>query len=276
MKRYISVILCVILFVSFPALTAASETLPLIIDNGDILSNEEERLLEAEAAALQKEFAVDVVIHTLDSLYGKNISAYADDYYDSVGYSEDGILLVLAMQEGEWYISTCGEGIFVLTDYGIQRLSEDFLPYLSAGRYYDGLHVYLKTLPEYFEAFRAGSPVDGYADYSGDYYHGQQDDTVYYNGSGKPNIPLSMVIGLVAATISILIMRGAMNTKKPKSSAHSYLKNGSYHLRTHQDLFLYSNISKVRRQENSSNGGGGSSVHRSSGGIRHGGGGGKF
>ena len=64
---------------------------------------------------------------------------------------------------------------------------------------------------------------------------------------------------------------------KTGAGAGSYLNDSSYHLRTNQDLFLYSNVTKTRIQQESSNsGGGGSSVHTSSSGSTHGGGGGKF
>ena len=51
---------------------------------------------------------------------------------------------------------------------------------------------------------------------------------------------------------------------------------GSWKLTQHRDLFLYSNVSKVRKQDPPKNSGGGSSVHRSTSGRSHGGGGGKF
>ena len=276
MKRFISLFLSLafLMLLCFPSVSAAG--LPLIIDDAAILSSSEEASMTAEAEALQKQYGMDIVILTVDSLNGRTMEAFADDYYDSNGYGDDGVILVLAMQEREWYISTCGDGIYALTDFGIGELGDGMLPYLSAGDYGEAFSVYLQSLPQYFDAFRSGTPIDGYADYSGDYYHGAQEEIIYYEDSG-PSILLSMIIGLIVAGITILIMRGSMNSKRPQSGAGSYIKSGSYHLRTQQDLFLYSNISKIRRQENnSSSGGGGSSVHRSGGGRRHGGGGGKF
>lgn len=276
MKKIFSVLLCFVLLCSFTEAVRADESLLFVIDDGYLLSAEEEMQLKTEIHELRKKYGFDVVILTLESLEGSRIETFADHYYDSVNYSEDGVLLVLSMEEREWYISTCGDAIYALTDYGISRLGEEILPYLADGMYYEAFTVYLQELPEYFDAFLSGSPIDGYADYSGDYYHGMQEDVLYYENSSGPNIFLSGIIGLVVAAIAILIMRNSMNSKRRQSSAISYMKNGSYHLRTHQDLFLYSNTSKIRRQENNNSGGGGSSVHRSSGGRHHGGGGGKF
>ena len=135
--------------------------------------------------------------------------------------------------------------------------------------------MFLDALPQYFEAYENGEPIDGYADYSGDYYHGDQEEVVYYEEEFTPSVELSVLLGLIVAGISVLIMRSGMNTKRPKRSASDYMQKNSFHMRQQQDLFLYSNLSKVRKQEPKSSGGG-SSVHRSSGGSRHGGGGGKF
>lgn len=277
MKRYISLLLAAVLAMLFPFAVSSAGELPYIIDDAALLSTEEQLLLEEMAAGLQNNYGYDVVILTVDFTDGSTIQNFADNFYDTSGYSDNGVLLVLSMSAREWYISTCGDVIFALTDYGISQLGEAMLPYLSEGLYFDAFSVYLRSLPEYFDAFLRGAPLDGYADYSGDYYHGDQEEILYYDSSDAPNYFLSVIIGLIAAAITVLIMRSTMSNKKPQRSAASYLKSGSYRLRTHQDLFLYSNISKVRRQENSSShSGGGSSVHRSAGGRRHGGGGGRF
>lgn len=260
----------------------AADTRSLIVDEADILYPSEEQELEAMARALGDSFSLDVVILTVNSLMGKDAQHFADDFYDGNGYgvgaSGDGILFLLAMEERQWYISTCGDTVYAITDYAVEQLGETAVWYFSDGSYFSGFYAYLEELAEYMEAYAAGAPMDGYADYSGDYYHGDREEVVYYEESSGPNVMLSFGIGLVAATVAILVMRSTMNTKKSQRAAYVYLKKGSFRLRTHQDLFLYSNVSKVRKQQNTSSGrsGGGSSVHRSSGGRRHGGGGGRF
>lgn len=273
---------CLILFLFFlPSIflnTAASEHLPLVIDKAGLLSVTEETALEEKAKALQREYGMDVVILTVDSLNGKSAQNYADDYYDRSGYGSDGLLFLLAMSERDWYISTCGDAIDALTDYGIQQLGEQAVGYLSDGDYYGGFDAFLTSLPAYFSAWQNGKPIDGFADESGDYYHGDREETIYYQQPRHVNIWISLVIGAVVGAVVVVIMRASMNTKRSQRSAGTYMQDGSYHLRTHQDLFLYSNVSKVRIQQESSgsSSGGGSSVHHSSSGRSHGGGGGKF
>ena len=280
-KRTISIILCLMLLSVLVLNVSAESNLPMVTDSAGLLSGEERIELEEKAQDLRAEYDMDVVILTVDSLGGKSAQDYADDYYDDNGYgygeNYSGILFLLAMEEREWYISTCGDAIYAVTDYGVEQLGETVVPFLSTGLYYEAFTTYLVLLQDYFDAYQDGRPIDGHADYSGDYYRGERDEVLYSDtGRTHASFPIALIIGLVAATVTILIMRASMNTKRPQRSAGVYLRSGSYHLRTHQDMFLYSRVHKVRRQQNNNSSGGGSSVHRSSGGRSHGGGGGRF
>lgn len=272
---------CLVLLLSLSVSVSAEADLPYVIDNACLLLREEETSLEEKIQTLRQEYAMDIVIVTVESLGGATPQDYADDYFDDNGYGygadRSGVLLLLCMEKQAWYISTSGDAIYALTDYGIQQSMQPALTFFSPGGYYLGFDTWLDTLPAYFDAYRNGTPIDGYADDSGDYYHGDRESVVHYESKRSPNIILSIVIGLVAAALAIWGMIAAMNTKRQQHGAGSYLKAGSYHLRTQRDFFLYSNVSKTARpSESSSHSGGGSSVHHSSSGRSHGGGGGKF
>ena len=277
-RKYICFLLTVLLLVSLTITAAASENLWRVIDNADLLNTAEESAHEETIRLLRERYNMDVVILTVDSLDGKRPQEFADDYYDENGYGcgeeKSGLLLLISMEERDWYISTCGNAFYALTDYGIQCLGEELVSGFALD-YDAGFRMFLNALPEYFDAWEKGAPIDGYADYSGDYYHGDREEVLYYEEPFTPSIRLSFILGIIVAGISVLIMRFGMNTKRPQRSAAGYMQENSYRMYQHQDLFLYSNVSKVRRQENKPSGGG-SSVHRSSGGSRHGGGGGKF
>lgn len=258
-------------------LPAGAQTIPLVVDEADLLLAEEITALENLSAELADQYDVHAVILVTDSLNGKSAQDYADDYYDNGGYLEDGVIFLLSMAEREWYISTCGSMIYALTDYGIQQIGEGSVSYFSDGLWYDGFHYFLTTLPTYLDALEAGTPIDGFADYSGDYYHGDQEEVIYYEEEFTPWFALSLFCGIVVATITVLVMRLGMNSKRAQRCATAYLSDGSWNLTQNRDLFLYSKVTKTRKQENTTTRtGGGSSVHRSSGGRSHGGGGGRF
>ncbi len=287
MKQKVFALCLAFLAALLPAASAASE-LPMVADNAGLFSDSQRDALEEKAQALRTEYEMDVVILTVSSLDGKTAKTYADDYFDSNGYGYgskgSGFLFLLAMEERDWYITTCGDAVYALTDISIQRLGETIVvPYLSDGTYYEAFNAYLDALPSFLSGFQAGIPTDGRENDSADYYHGQQDTVAYYREKAAPNLLISVVIGAVSAAAVIVIMRTSMNTKRQQRSAGNYLRAGSFRLQTRQDLFLYSSTSKVRRQETSRGGsggrggpGGGTSIHGGGGGRNHGGGGGKF
>ena len=276
MIRKFTAILLTVLVLSCLVFSVSASELSRVTDDAHLLLPDEVAYLEELAATIGDQYGIDAVILTVDSLEGQPAQYRANDFYDYSGYGEDGVLFLLAMEEREWYISTSGSMRYALTDYGIQQVGESTLPYLGEGLWFDGFCAYLSALPEYLDVYEAGAPIDGYADYSGDYYHGEQEDILYYEEEYTPSFGLSVLCGVAAAGIVILIMRASMNSKRAQRGAGAYLNKGSWRLTQQQDIFLYSNVTKTRRQESTSSSGGGSSVHRSSSGRSHGGGGGKF
>lgn len=290
MKKWIVFLLCAALLLPLPFRVCA--TAPKVIDNADLLTSTEEAALEQKAKLITDTYQMDVVILTVWSLDGKSAEAYADDYFDNngygIGYNHSGILFLLSMEYQDWYMSTCGDTTYAITDYGIQSIFEEISWYLADGRYYEAFQTYLDQLELYFDAYSQGQPIDGYKDpYEGpgSYYPGSYEDIVYYGDPIELSLPvkllISLAVGCAVGGISILVMRGQMHTAVAQSGAQSYMKQGSYQLYQQQDVFLYQNVSRVRRAQSSSGGsrshsGGGSRVHRSSSGRRHGGGGGKF
>lgn len=280
MKRKLICLMLTLLLLC-PVLTAFAVE-GRILDNADLLWNDEVAALEEKAKAITEEYGMDVVILTVYEYEGGSIEAFADDFYDvngfGVGEDYSGVILVISMDDREWAISTCGEAIYAITDYGIQSLFEEMAWYLSDDDFYEGFDAYLNALPAYFYAYRQGKPIDGYVggyDGPGSVEIGTKEEVVYYEKT--PPYGLAPVIGLVIAGIAVLVMRSSMNTKRPQRSAVSYLNEETYDLRRQQDIFLYSQVTKVRRQsQNNSGGGGGSSVHHSSSGRSHGGGHGHF
>lgn len=291
MKKYLSILLCAAFLLCLAPHAMAQS--PKIVDDADLLSSSEEEKLEEKAQQLVDKYEMDVVIVTVWSLDGKSAQAYADDYFDYNGYGigpdYSGVLFLLSMEYRDWAISTCGETIYALTDYGIETLFESCKSYLGNDQYYYAFDRYLDELPTYFDAYENGSPIDGfhYNDYD-DYTIYDPDnsgETVYYDPQPDAAdvvkmVLIALMIGIAAASVTLLIMRMNMNTFRQQSNATTYLPSGAFHLTHNQDVFLYSRVTKTRRDTDSSGGsrrsGGGSSTHRSSSGRSHGGRSGKF
>lgn len=278
-RKQICTLLLALILTVFP-LTVFADSLPPVVDKADLLTEKEELRLTEEAEQIRREYGMDAVILTVPSLEGESAKTYAQDYYDSNGYGVgdelSGCLFLLAMEEREWYIVTSGEAIYALTDYALLQQEELVLPYLRQGDYYGAFDQWLESVAVYYDAFQQGEPIDGIVA-DEDRYEGHE-DIVYYEKEPSVNWFLSLAVGLAAGGITVGILRAMMNTRRSNNSAVEYMKEGSYDLRVHKDIFLYSQVSKTRRETNSASGsrGGGSSISRGSSGRSHGGRGGKF
>ena len=296
MKKIIILTLCLLLIVGLIPPVSAKE-MPKIVDKYDLLTSAQEKALEEKAQEITQNHKMDVVIVVVWSLNGKTAEEYADDYFDNNGYGigskHSGTLFLLSMEYRDWAISTCGDSIYALTDYGIELLFESCKGYLSKDQYYKAFDVYLNQLDGFYRAYKEGNPIDGYHNRDVDdyiiYEPNNSAGTVHYRA--KPTtwdmvriIGISLVIGLVIGGIVLFSLRATMNTFAPQSNATSYIPAGGFRFTVRKDTHLYSNVSKVRRETSSSSSsggysrsrGGGSSIHRSSSGRSHGGRSGKF
>lgn len=243
MKKLFSVLI-LLAFVSVLPLAAFAAG-SYVNDSAGLLTFAGIQVLEEECVSFHNEYGMDLAYLTVESLGGRSAVDYADEYFERY-YGPDGVLFLIAWAEREWYISTSGSAIQALSDHDLMAIEEEIIPYLSSGQFDDAFFHFQVILPDYL----ANKPDSDFS------------------------IVFSLLAGGIIAGIVILIMRSSMNTKRPQRSAANYETDGSYHLRQHQDLFLYSNVAKRPRPQNNSSGG--SSVHRSSSGRSHGGRGGRF
>lgn len=243
--------------------------LPRLVDNADLLTDSEESDLLSKLDEISERQQMDVVIVTINSLEGKTATAYADDFYDYNGYgfndTRDGILLLVAMDDREWAISTCGSGIPTFTDAGQEYIVEQFKPDLSDGYYFDAFNTFAELCDDYITQAETDEPYDS-------------------NNMPKEDFPLvrniliALAAGVIIGIIVVLVMASQLKSVGMKRNASDYTVPNSLRLTQNQDLFLYHVVTKrVRpKDDDSSFGGGGSSSHSSSSGSSHGGSSGSF
>ena len=161
MKR-LTVLLAVLLIVFLPVTYAAEPD--RVMDMAGLLTSSEEEELRGQIADIAREYQFDAVIVTADSLNGKTAEEYADDYFDynGYGYGEDydGVLLLISMEYRDWAISTCGRGQEVFTDYGLDRIRDAIVPYLSQGQYYSAFERFLDMTQDYLYEAEVNTPYD--------------------------------------------------------------------------------------------------------------------
>lgn len=237
-----------------------------VVDMADLLNDTEEEVLLSQLDEISERQQVDIAVVTVNSLDGKSPMEYADDFYDYNGYgfgaNNDGILLLVSMEDRDWWISTTGYGIEALTDAGINYISEKFLPMLSDGDYADAFSTYAKLCDEFITQAKNAEPFD-----IGNMPQ-EPFDIVF-------NLSIALLIGLAVAFVITAMMKSQLKSVRFQSEAANYVKKDSMKVTQSKDLFLYRNVDRREKPKESSSSGG-SSTHTSSSGTTHGGGGGKF
>lgn len=241
MKKTVFVLFCILLLV-FPVLAGGQS----IVDNAGLLGQSQLEKLEAAATEIEENYNIDVVILTVETTKGVDAKRYADDYYRSNGYGEEGIILLLVMDSRDWVILPFGSLDEIMTSNDCDNLFASAASYISAGDYADGFGRYLSQLPMYIHP------------------PGPNDVPKDVPEIGK--IGISLLIGCVVAGIVLIVMVTSMRTARPKPSAADYVLRGSFHIHTQRDFYLYSHTTRTKIESNSSGSRGGGS--RSHGGSR--------
>lgn len=266
-KRITAFFLVVVLCLSFGITVFAEGEEPArLVDMADILGESDETRLLNMLEEISKRQQLDIVVVTADALNGKTPMEYADDFYDDNGYGfgaeKDGVLLLVSMEERDWWISTTGYGITAFTDAGIAYISEQFLPALGDGDYAGAFTQFADLCDEFITQARKDKPYD----------IGNLPKAPFNLGF---HICMALFIGFLFAVITTAVMGSKMKSVRFQPAASNYVKNGSMKITESRDLFLYAHVDRRERQKDSHSGGG-SKTHTSSSGTSHGGGGGKF
>ena len=241
-KRFFALLFAVLLCVGLTlTVSAAQPKIAEVVDEADLLTDQQEAALTVRLTEVAGKYDISLVVLTISSRGGASIHSYADDYYDYNGYREDGAVLVLDMSDRKWYVSTKGVCIDKI-DY--EEVGEDILDSLRDDRYYDAFMEFADSCgdqmaPPYLMTF-----------------------------------VICLAIGLVIALIITGSMRSKMKSVRAKGSAADYVCEGSMHVSTSRDLYLYTTHTRTAKPKDNDSSSGGS--HTSSSGSDHGGGGGSF
>ena len=225
--------------------------LPLVVDNADILTDEEEAYFLERCQTFTDEYKCEIAIVTITDLEGKTVQEYADDFYDYNGYgygeNKDGLLCVyLPGEEGSRQLG--------ITTYGTAQENigddeiEDILLAIAGSAKFD----------EFKDAF--------------DWFINMSEEAV------KPVPPLFwLLICLAVGMVIGLIITNSMASKNysvhKKETAADYVRAGTLMITGRNDIFRNTRVAVTPKPKN--NGGKSSdsgSTHTSSSGRSHGGG----
>lgn len=266
------VLFTVLLFTVLPCIPVAAEDSGAegfadeyyrLMDMADLLSDAEEQDLLNALDEVSERQKLEVVIVTIDTLEGADIVSFADDLYEycqfGYGADRDGILLLISMEDRDWYMSTCGYGITAFTDAGIQYIGEQMKDDLSAEKYAAAFRTYIEKCDEFITQARTDKPFDK--------------SSLPRKPLSAIWIPISLIVGILIAVITVSGMKARLKTVRFQPEAKDYVRDGSLQVTQSRDLFLYRTVNRTEKSKDEDSG---SSTHTSSSGTTHGGGGGKF
>ena len=220
-----------------------------LYDDADLLTEEQEAALVQKLEDVSHAHNTQLVIATLPALNNGNIDDFVEYLYDSMdfGYGEtrEGVLLLICMDPREYRIMSNGHAGVAIGPDQVDTLCDFMDLYLPKGSYAAAFHSFADQCGEMLQYYESGSPFQ----------------------VGK-NLAISLVIGLIAGLIVALILKGQLKSVRKQYAAHVYVKQGSMHVDLKQDIFLYRNVTRTKKQkrEESSSSSGSDGTARTKGG----------
>ena len=266
MKRLL-ILLLVLLLLAVPVSAVES----LVQDGEGLLTDTDIVRLEEYYSTFYDAYGFTPAVATVGNFGGLTIEEFAGSYYDVMEYPDDGMLLMVSLEEGQWYILTNGECYHRISDWDAQRIGDELVPMFQDGAFYAAFLQFPDLAAEIFQA-------------NDSIWEEDQESVEVAPATLKKNygktIAISMVVGLVLGFLVVGVMAAMMKTVQRQDHAKDYICPGSMKLTNSRDIYLYSHVSRTPKpKSNSTSGGsysgGGHSSGGRSGGSR-GGAGGRF
>ena len=231
MKKLL-IFLALFLCVLFPA--SAEQR---VFDEAKILSAAQQSELESAIESVRKTYDFDVVLATVPNTAGKDIRYFAADFYDygdfGAGDQHDGIILLIATATRQYTVVNTGRGNRIFGESALDDVEDAIVPSLRQNQYSQAMHAFVQAVAARLEKC---TPL----------------------GRANAALPFLVLIGAAVGLLSALILKGQMKSVRKKTSAHRYVRKGSFHLTRVQDVYLYTTTTRTRIETSSGSRGGGS------------------
>lgn len=243
-----------------------------VYDYASLLTDSEMQSLNEDIEALEEESGWNVYAVTTNDAESKSAVAYADDFFDShSSEQEDGVALLIDMDNREITISTGGEAIRYLTDSRIDSILDDAYTDISDGRYGACFETMLDGVTGYYHA---GIPDGQYN------YDTETGEISVHRELAITELLIALAVAIGAGALVYGIVVGKYRLKF-NTDRYDFRNNGRVKLIVKEDNFINQTVTHRHIPKQTSSGGGGgssnrSSTHRSSSGRSHGGGSRKF
>ncbi len=214
----------------------------LVLDEADLLSDREESELNEKLLDISEEMEAQIIIVTIESMDGGDIDDFVEYLYDEMdfgyGKDKDGVLLLVCMDPREYRILSNGFAGDAIMDDEIDAIGEAIASDLSDGEYADAFDEFANQCSYYLDGYLNGFPFDF-----------------------GTNLLIALGVGLVVGLIVAFVLKGQLKTVRKQERANVYVKSGSMQITSQSDLFLYRDVTRVKKEtEKSSDSGSSRSV----------------
>ena len=241
MKKFICVLFALVMCFTVSVVSFADgEVYPRLVDQGEILTDSEEAELLAKLDSVSVKYGCDLVIITLDTLDGEDVEETSNVLYESLGYADDCLLFLLAMDTRDWAVSKNGFALEAFTNAGFDYIFEKIKSELGNDNYFAAFTAYADLCDDFLAQAKAGNPYT-------------KDNLPKDPFNTGMNLVICVAIGFVIALIATGAMKGQLKSVRFKSEASDYTKKGSLVVNESRDFFLYRTVSYTeKKQDNDS------------------------
>ena len=254
MKRRIVSLFLALMLLSSLALSVCALEIALtedgnsVYDEANLLTSSEEEEIAEVLDDISRDYDAQIVIVTLPEL-DSDPDYFVERLYDTMGFgygkNHDGVLLLVCMDPREYRILSNGAAGDAIEDDAIGAIGDAIVSDLSDGDYADAFLTFAEECEYYLDGYENGFPFP----------------------FGK-NLLIALVVGIVAGLIVVAVLAGQLKSVRKQNQARNYVKSGSMRLTMSNDIFLYRNVQRTKKESSSSSG-----SRSSSGASRHVGGG---
>ena len=235
MKRFLILLLTLALCLSLAISVSAAGAAGIVMDDADLLSQAEEQALTQKLTEVGTAYNAQIIVATVASADGQDPDYMVNDLYDSMGFGygelRDGVLLLVCMDPREYRILSNGYAGNAIDPGVIDTIGDAIVSDLSDGDYADAFEIFADKCGYYLNGYLNGFPFQ----------------------TGR-NLVISLVVGLVLALIVTSILKGQLKSVRKQNQANSYVRDGSMQVTLSRDTYLYSHVSRTKKQSSNSSG----------------------
>lgn len=205
----------------------------VLFDDAHLLSASEQSALNQKLLNISHTHNAQIVIATIDSMDGGDIDDFVEYLYDTMGFgygaNSDGVLLLLCMDPREYRILSNGFAGEAIDTGDIEDIGNEIVSDLSDGNY--------------------AAAFDEFADQCEYYLNG------YLNGfpfNFSKTLLICLVIGILSGVIVAFVLKSQLKTVRKQDQASVYVKPGSMQVTQRNDFFLYSDVTRTKKESDES------------------------